>query len=756
MRRWIAATGAVVLAAAVLVVTPGPGASAAEQDRITSLGVPLSDVLLIGGTVSAGPDGDTVLWSVSSGNPARLNAVDPATGEAVARLDLPGANGSWAVDNSPDGSVYVGTYGDGRLYRWTAQNGVADLGRPIASENFIWDVSAAADGMLYGGTSPGGKLFGYNPATGQFRDYGQLVTGQAYVRSVAAGAGKVYAGTDPPGQLVELDPVTGQKRALPAPPGLDRTNQWLYDLDFVGGNLYARYGGATPGPLFVYDIARDEWVDRIDTAHGLEVSAPDEQGRVYFVRSGELVRYDPADRTMTGTGVPFSGRVANTRGIGWAELDLPDYPGRSVVGLLWRGMMFRYNPQTGARSFVQTGVRGEPIDITALSHGPDNRMYVGGFLNGGFAAVNPDTGQREEFHTFSQSEAMVRHADRLYVGAYPDARVYSYDPGKPWNSLEYSPSPEPVPDANPERLFDFKSDLQIRPRALASAGDYLAVGTMPDLGHLGGVLAVWDPATGTLQSSQRNVITDQSIVTLAYSGGILYGGTSIYSGQSATPPTQPEAKIFAWSVAERRKLWELVPAPGKPTVSGLTIDDDGRLWGIAGAEIFAVDPAAQQVTTRLSFGGSQSGVGKIEFNPVDGMLYGVLAGTEVYRLDPATGQKYVLRSGPAAHLAVHPNGDVYFSGGSELFRYDLPAGPCPHPDPSATVTIRDAGTGVPNRDTGNGCTVDDLIHDEATWSTRGALVSHINAVVNPLRAAGVLSDDERRRIVTAGTQVDLG
>ena len=137
MRRPLAAVATALLAASALTAVAAPAAAAstittppsvaaspAEQQRLTSLGIPLRDVLLIGGTVAPGPSGTPVLWSVSSGTPARLNAVDPATGTAVARYDLPTAGGSYAIDSSPDGSVYVGTYGDGRLFRWTAAGGV--------------------------------------------------------------------------------------------------------------------------------------------------------------------------------------------------------------------------------------------------------------------------------------------------------------------------------------------------------------------------------------------------------------------------------------------------------------------------------------------------------------------------------------------------------------------------------------------------------------------------------------------------------
>ncbi|MFD1934046.1 hypothetical protein ACFSKW_21510 [Nonomuraea mangrovi] len=649
---------------------PMSASSTAEPgDRVQDLGVPLQDVLLIGGTVAAGPGGGTVLWGASSGAPAHLNAVDPATGAEVARVDLEGAAGSWAVDAAPDGSVYVGTYGDGRLYRWSEQGGVKDLGRPVASDNFIWSVAAGEGATVYGGTSPGGRLFGYDPATG-FRDYGRLSAAHAYVRSVSYAGGKIFAGTEAPAAVFEVDAATGAATALPTPPGLDPAGKWAYDVNAAGGHLYVRYGAAAPGPLHVWDIAARTWTHALEQAHGLDVSPPDEQGGVYFVKAGELVRYDPRTKAVTPTGMPFTGRVANTRGIGWAELGLPDYPGKSVVGLLWRGLMFRYNPQTGARAFVQTGVRGEPIDITAISEGPDGRVYTGGFLNGGFAALDPATGQREEFHTFSQSEDMVTHAGKLYVGAYPEARVYAYDPELPWNSTEYSPSPEPGPVPNPARLFDFAADKQIRPRAMVSAGRYLAVGTMPDLGHLGGVLAIWDPAEGKLKHAQRNVVTDQSIVSLAYRDGIVYGGTSIYSGQSATPPTQPEAKLFAWSVARNRLLWEITPAPGKPAIPALTFDDRGRLWGIAGGTVFGVDTGERKVVTTVTLSGSKSAGGQLVFNSADRLLYGAHAGAEVFWLDPRRRTHGVLRQGAVHQLAVHRSGEVYFAEGPRLFKLE--------------------------------------------------------------------------------------
>ena len=757
MRRTIAALASLATVFAVPLAS-APPASAETGDRVVEIGIPLQDVLVIGGVVAPGPGGQTVLWSASSGTPAHLNAVDPDSGEAVARYPLPGAGGSWAVTAAPDGSVYVGTYGSPKLFRWTESGGVTDLGTPPGA-GFVWDVVTDSDSKVYGGTYPGGTLFSYDPATGEFRDYGRLDPGRSYVRSVATHGDTIFAGTENPGLVYAVDKQTGARTALPVPPDLaGHASAWAYDVDVVGDHLYVRFGTAFPSPLFVWDIAAGRWADRIDGAHGLEPSPADAEGRVYLIRNGELVRYDPATGAETGTGVPVTGRVANTRGIGWAELDHPDYPGRTLVGLLWRGMMFRYNPTTGASSFVQTSIQGAPIPITAISEGPDGRVYTGGFLNGGFAAVDAESGEIEEFHTFSQSEGMLNHGGRLYVGAYPDARVYAYDPTLPWHSPEYSPNPQPGHADNPERLFDLKAEKQIRPRALTGAGDLVAVGTLADLGELAGVLAIHDPDSGELVTRERGVVTDQGITSLAYRDGILYGGTTIHSGQNSTPTTRPEAKVFAWSVAENRKLWEFVPAPGKPTIPALTFDAAGRLWGVAGQDVFAIDVEAVEVTDRYSYGSSSSSSGSLAFNPVDGLLYGSLAGRTLFSLDPDRGDRTVLDDGPVDHLAVHGSGDVYFSTGSTLFRYDAPRcpGAATPPDTRPTVVVGEVDSGVTNRAAGAGCRVNDLILDDRPWPSRGHFLHHVASVTSRLATEGVLSWREAGRINHAAARSDVG
>ena len=172
----------------------------------------------------------------------------------------------------------------------------------------------------------------------------------------------------------------------------------------------------------------------------------------------------------------------------------------------------------------------------------------------------------------------------VWVGAYPEARLYSYDTTKPWSSPEYSPGPPGTPD-NPKQLLNLKPDLlQTRARALTEVNGKIAVGTIPDGDRLGGALVIYDPATNTAEK-YRNVVQDESVFGLTAHCGIVYGGTSIAGGLTTTPPTREAGTVFAWDVAGKKKLWEVVPVAKAATVSAVTMGPDGLLWGVAGKTV---------------------------------------------------------------------------------------------------------------------------------------------------------------------------
>ena len=657
---------------ALLVTTLSAPAQAGHNPptaNLVSLGTPLSDVLLIGGTVAPGPNGKTAIWNVSSGSPAYLNAIDPATGDSLLSSALPGADGSYAVAAAPDGTIYAGTYNNGHLYRLKPGATTAeDLGRPLSTETFILRITVDEQGNVYGGTYPHGKVFRYDHATGAIRDYGTIKAGQGYVKSIDYAGGKLYTGSEPDAYFSEVDVATGAVTEIPAPPGMgDPKNQVVYDLNVRGGRMYARVSTAFPGPLYVWDIASRTWVDTIPNEHGLDISPIGADGSLYMIQASELKKYDPATKTLTGTGLTFTGRIQNARSIGYADLNLPDYPGTSVVGTLWRGEEFRYNPQTGKSEIFQTKVRREPIEILSVAGGKDN-IYAGGFLNGGVSVLDPSTGEAK-FNRFSQVEALMEASDgTVYVGAYPEARLYSYDPAKTWSSPEYSPGPPGTPD-NPKQLLNLKPDIfQTRARALTEVDGKIAVGTIPDGDRLGGALVVYDPATGSSEK-YRNVVQDESVYGLTARCGIVYGGTSIAGGLTTTPPTRSAGTVFAWDVTGKKKLWETVPVPGAATVSSVTIGPDGLLWGVAGKTVFALAPGNGKLKRSFTLGTTTSSGDIVATSEA---VYVSIDLNKIYRIAPGAKSVPTLFVEHAhRRLGVRGDHQLLMTSGSELFRIDI-------------------------------------------------------------------------------------
>ncbi|MFI9581539.1 hypothetical protein ACIHCQ_06770 [Streptomyces sp. NPDC052236] len=635
-----------------------------------SLGVPLADVLLLGGVVAPGPGGKPALWNVSTGKPAYLNAIDPATGDQLVSAPLTGADGGWAVTATADG-VYAGTYGSTpHLYRWQpgAGNTAENLGLPIAKETFIWSLTRDADGMVYGGTFPGGKVFRFDPATKAYTDFGQMVAGQTYVRSIAWAGGKVYTGSYASAHIAELDPQSGSVTELPKPPGLSSIEgEAVYDLDARDGRLYARIGSDRPSPLFVYDLAEGAWIDEIPDAHGLHISPTDADGCIYFVQLGRLRRYDPATKKLADTGLALTGKVRNTRSLGFVELGLTDYPGLSVVGTLSRGEMFRYNPTTGSHAILESTVRKEPVEILSLAAGGSGTVYAGGFLNGGLGSVRTDTGA-STFHRFAQIESLLRASDgTVWIGVYPEARLYRYRPDETWNSPDYSPGP-PGTDANPELILNLGSQHQARSRCLAEVDGQIAVGTVPAGDRLGGGLAIYDPDTSTSEFT-RNVVQDQSIFCLAAHGDVVYGGASVTGGLSTTPPTRRVGALFAWDVTRGEKLWEIEPVSTEHTVSSLVMGPDLKLWGLAGHTLFAVDRVTQEVLHVFELGTRSVGGTIVSMRS---KLYVSVDVGLIYRVDPFDLDRdpVLIVAYPHRRLTGHQDGRLYFSRVAELFVVD--------------------------------------------------------------------------------------
>jgi len=86
----------------------------------------------------------------------------------------------------------------------------------------------------------------------------------------------------------------------------------------------------------------------------------------------------------------------------------------------------------------------------------------------------------------------------------------------------------------------------------------------------------------------------------------------------------------------------------------------------------------------------------------------------------------------------------------------VPAPNCPEFDERLTVIVGTVDTGVPNRLTGNRCTVNELIEDEKDWSSHALFLKHVDKVLDKLLTAGVIDTREHRKIYRAAKQSGIG
>ncbi|MCZ7373765.1 Ig-like domain repeat protein [Micromonospora sp. WMMC250] len=81
---------------------------------------------------------------------------------------------------------------------------------------------------------------------------------------------------------------------------------------------------------------------------------------------------------------------------------------------------------------------------------------------------------------------------------------------------------------------------------------------------------------------------------------------------------------------------------------------------------------------------------------------------------------------------------------------------CPESDTRTTVVIDGDDTGVRNVDTGNGCTINDLIDEHADYPGHAAFVRHVEAVTLALVTGGTLDRRQQGAIVRAAARSDVG
>lgn len=720
----------------------------AEPGSVTDFGVQQTALTIFEVAYGTGAGGRPAAYGIQMGSPGVLSVLDPVTRELVDTAHLTGSSGGWGVTQASDGMVYAGTYPNGHLYSYDPQTRTTvDLGTPVPGESYVYGLRPGTDGRVYGGTYPNAHAFSYSPAEG-FRDYGPMYPGEQYAVDTAVDPVRnvLWAAIGSHGHLIRLDLTTGEKRDI-LPESLRGDASYPYDINLVGGKLFvkrSRLQALVLDPDTGAVLAEGFTI----TSRGTSGLAPDGRS-VYFTANNQLWRYDlPTDAygpvlDAAGDPVPSGGA-----GIGWGFLDGRVY---AKIGN-YVGQSFWYDPATGASELYNLPYPPQALDINNITAGPDGRVYTNLYINGNLSVLDPATGAVTNLGRLGQADGFGWANGKMYQGVYPYGGVFEYDPTKPYSF-----------GTNPRELFRLQPEGQNRPLAIASAGSRIYVGSTPDYGLWGGALTVYDTATGE-RITHRDIVTDQAVIAVSVIGDRLWAGTSI-GGGGGTVPKAKEAKLITADLVTGEKTAEYTPVPGAGSITSVIAGPDGMVWGLADGELFVLDPVTGAVVHRQDVPGRSTGAAdELVVNAADEHVYASQDGY-LLKIDPLSKAVTVIRDAETYRITQDLSGNIWFRNGtrtasgvqysSHLLRYVPETDACPGSDLRTRVIVGGVDSGVANRYAADGCTVNDLIREEAGWANHGDFLAHVAQVAGELVQDGVLTDAEKDAIVAAAGRSDV-
>ncbi len=634
--------------------------------QLTNLGPMVYKQTINGSTFAKDQNGNDWLFTVTSGTPARLIgfpvAVDRMKTSPAVNLVLSGSTVSWTAIQATDGWIYVGT-SDGRLFRHFPGSRLAEsLGLALKGENFIWELTPGKNGEVFGATYPGAKVFRYHPDTGfQEVSNGAVKEGENYARSIAyhEETDMLYVGVGAHTSLIKLNPRTGSKTEI-LPPSDRGHAGFVYYLGIIkgeasGDKLLATITDTSENnKTLIYDIDTGTYTHQIGVVVARTAIKSPVDNKIYVTTGSRLYSFDLASTPPKM--VTLNRNNASALAITW----LTD---NDLCYLTGECKLVFYNKSLGNNVFaLPLQVPPSPITINSMTYGPDGRVWMGGFFVGNNAAYDPVTGKTDIYQGLSQSESISHLGKDLYFGIYPGAKFYRYDTTRPW-----------VKDSNPKLLGRIAG--QDRPYAYAAITDQnkMFFGTVPGYGRLGGALVEYNVNTDKL-TSVEDVVKDQSIVSLCYTDGVLYGGTSVWGGLGVQPIAN-EAKLFDVNPKTRTKMSECVPVPGAKAITALLDGPDGHLWGMADGTLFIFDKNRKTVlSTHELFKVSEATKSKhaarnacLILHP-SGRIFGKAYG-ELFELNPVTKTKTAIGKASASLTMDDKGHYLYFNRDIDLWRY---------------------------------------------------------------------------------------
>ena len=282
-------------------------------------------------------------------------------------------------------------------------------------------------------------------------------------------------------------------------------------------------------------------------------SPVDGTGNFYFLRYNQL----RAVNSATGA---TDDRGAVTIGAGRDRMVL-----RATLSGDAGGWLLAYDPAGTVTALETTTLQQHTyrvefaptkLKIKSLGFG-SGRLMVGGFGGSSLAMVDLDLSQRSQYPAVPYGAAVIGEVE---------------GPSRTGSTSTSAPTPTVGSSATTPRSpgWTAPTPRSSRPSGPTYRRTARSPGPRPAPGPSSApsrstASSVASSAYSTMTAGPRAIVSepvaDQSIVSLAAAGDVVYGGTSRWGGLGATP-TQSSAKVFAYNAATGKLLWQVAPAAG--------------------------------------------------------------------------------------------------------------------------------------------------------------------------------------------------
>lgn len=439
----------------------------------------------------------------------------------------------------------------GKLWAWrcSAPEAIEHL-VDIPGATALYELLIDTQGLVWGGTFPLGAVFSFDPTTKAIHVSSQLASDSEYVRRLTLDTkGQLWAGTGALNPRIFMFPrsATGSRIEIPLPEPLE--NGFITAIR--AGTSKVRVTTDGHPDVFELDSNSRTWTRKFRAAGWVRTppSTVLYDDTYYMIQASDLIAY-------RGNTTAKVAEVATDEG---ATMHVSD-SGLLLSTAAPGGFSLSPIPNASEPGGKSADVSLEPglFKVQSILAPTDSTIYVGGFMGTGIAGIDPDSDARwrspDDLDIVHQVENMIScGTDRLYLGTYSWADVISCNTDLRDDASSY------------ERIARFSTKYnQSRPFGLATNSSSLFVGTVPNYGRSGGILAKIETGSNTpewvLDGSGEGFIEGHSIVGLVADDEHVYGTTSVRSGSGLADTAGP-AQVFSLDLVTKKKIWQTSPIP---------------------------------------------------------------------------------------------------------------------------------------------------------------------------------------------------